>query len=1017
MLPHLDYAPAIDQTTRNFADALSNTAYTGDISTDIAQRISLQNDNSLYQKMPQLILHPRVDTDIKIIVSLANTPPFKALKLTARGGGTSTCGQSLTDGIVIDCSKWMTNILEINPEKNYVRVQPGVILDQLNRALEKHGLFFSIEISTGSRATLGGMFNTNACGQGACLYGRFADHVIESRGVLSDGKVHNAREINPETLNKLQSRTDQVGRIYTEMSNVLISEPCDTKRFSDLSRGITGYDLAKAYNPKTQRLNPNRLLCGSEGTLAIISELKLAIQPRPRHKALFALLYQDFQQALRHAKTLATFSAAAIETVDHTILTLAKQDEIYPKVAPLFKHNLAKGQALTLVEFVDNDPAALQQKITTVSDLLKTEPAEATGLTEFIHTKDPDSMHSLWTLRKKGVGLLGNLKGNKRPAPFIEDTAVPVEHLSDYMAELTTLLDKMKLSYGIFGHVDAGCLHVRPALDMTKPAERDKVKIITEKVIILLKKYHGILWAEHGKGYRSQFNEAMLGEKLYHACRRIKTVFDANDRFNPGKVATSLNHTRKLIDIETDFRGKHDQTISPHLRTQSGNIMHCNGNGACFTKDKQSTLCPSYQSSLDRVQSPKGRASLIRQWLQQISHRPFSLSTNTKRTFSFGALIQRHLLSFSKTKAERDFSTAVFKALDTCLGCKACASDCPIHVDIPKTKALFLAHYYTRYRRPLRDFMIAHSESIAYWQSKFSPALSNVYKSSWLKALFFKIGMVDLPAPNLQRPLRALKIFKLEAYQRLSKKEQAKTVIIVQDALTRFYDSPLLLKAYTLLQHLGFNVSLLPLIKNGKPFHVKGFITTFKHIVMKNNETLRVIGDLKIPLVGIEPSLTLTFRDEYKTILGSSQTFKIWQFQEWLATKLKQDNAQASPFKAASKDQAHYHLLSHCTEKALNLFAERDWQAIFEHFGLTLSPAKVGCCGMAGAYGHERANLKASKHIYGLSWAPKINAPDIPTQQLLATGFSCREQVKRLSHIHLKHPIDVLLEMVRASKH
>ena len=1014
MLTYISPQEDISWPYQDFIAALKTAHFSGEIVTDMDSRVALATDNSLYEKTPQVILFPKINKDVEKAVKLSAEKRFSAIKISARGGGTSTCGQSLTDGVLIDFSKWMTNILEINIEKGYVRVQPGVVLDQLNRELAEHDRFFPIEISTSSRATLGGMFNTNASGKGSCLYGRFSTHILESRCVLSDGSVHHAKKVSLDTLEKLQSRNDKVGRIYTEIANIVRRQDVNTSAFSNLSRGMTGYDLKNILDQDKLSFNPNQLLAGAEGTLAMITELKLAISKRPKASALFALLYDDFLIALKHAKKLTTFSPSAIETIDQTILKLAQEDEIYPKVAPLFTEKLKQGQGLTLVEFVANNQASLNKKIAAFSDYLENTSQNQAGIIETLQTQKEDEMHILWELRKKGVGLLGALPGKKRPSPFVEDTAVPTEHLADYIKDLIAILDEMKLDYGIFGHVDAGCLHVRPALDMTDPNDRATVKIITDKVIKLLQQYQGILWAEHGKGYRSQYNETFVGSTMYHDFRRIKTVFDPQDKFNPGKVATSLLGNTSLVDVEQDFRGVKDQQIPAHIRAQSGPIMHCNGNGACFTVDVNEGICPSYKISKDRVHSPKGRAMLIREWLRRLGKRQIDLYTDTKRTWSLGALILRQLNSYRLKKGQTDLSNTVFSALNGCLGCKACASSCPLKVNIPNIKATFLAHYYTRYKRPIADFLIAHMESLSYWQSRFvgvSQKTVNSNISAWIAK---KIGLVDLPRlsdHSITQALsaKALQCFNINDYNALSKEEQAKTVVLVQDAFTSFYDSQLVFSTYQLLEKMGFQVRILPFFKNGKPMHIKGFLSQFKRIAVQNNAKLLAISALNIPLIGIEPSMSLAYRDEYTDVLGKSQGFNVWLLQEWLTQQLKDKNYTLA-LSAKVKHSHPYHLLSHCSEKALHLSCENEWQTIFQAFGLTLKPIKVGCCGMAGSFGYEAQHQQNSQGIYELSWQQILSDKTIAHEQLLATGSSCREQVKRFAKVRLQHPIEILVD-------
>src|SRR4030095_8727248 len=422
----------------------------------------------------------------------------------------------------------MNRILEINPVERWVRVQAGVVKDQLNAALAEHGLFFSPELSTSNRATIGGMISTDASGQGSCLYGKTRDHVLELTSVLLDGTVWTSRPLEDQQLERVQQRADLVGVVH-RLVDAVQREQADliAAHFPKLNRCLTGYDLAHIRDDRG-RFNLNSILCGSEGTLAFIAEAKLNVLPIPKHSALVNVRYGSFDAPLVDAQELMRFGAASIETVDSKVLGLAQDDVIWDSVQQYFPED--EGQRATgvnLVEFVGDNEVDVENPLGRITEAL-TSAGEKQGRRGFTVARGETEVNAIWDMRKKSVGLLGNTQGDKRPIPFVEDTVVPPENLADYISEFRAALDARKLSYGMFGHVDAGVLHVRPAIDMKDPAQETLLREVTEDVVRITKKYGGLLWGEHGKGVRSEFSPRFFGP-LYPILQSIKVAFDARN--------------------------------------------------------------------------------------------------------------------------------------------------------------------------------------------------------------------------------------------------------------------------------------------------------------------------------------------------------------------------------------------------------------------------------------------------------------------------------------------------------
>ncbi|HJV62153.1 MAG TPA: FAD-binding and (Fe-S)-binding domain-containing protein, partial [Albitalea sp.] len=735
------------------------------------------------------VAFPKTIDDLSLIARLAAEPRFATLVLSPRGGGTGTNGQSLTDGLVVDVSRHMNRILEINAEERWVRVEAGVVKDQLNAALKPYGLFFAPELSTSNRATLGGMINTDASGQGSCLYGKTRDHVLELTTVLQGGTVWSSAPLAETELDVIKRRDDKVGAVH-RLLDAIQREHAQliVEKFPKLNRCLTGYDLAHIRD-EAGRFNLNSILCGAEGTLGFIAEAKLNVLPIPRASALVNVRYTSFDAALRDAPALMTLGAASIETVDSRVLALARQDIVWHGVREFFPDDETPAQGINLVEFLADSEAELEQRLADITARLDAE-GHAHGRSGHTVARGTAAVGRIWGMRKKSVGLLGNLKGEQRPIPFVEDTAVPPAHLADYIAEFRALLDSHGVSYGMFGHVDAGVLHVRPAIDMKDPEQETRVRSITDGVVALTRKYHGLLWGEHGKGVRSEFAPEFFGP-LYPCLQQIKAEFDPYNQFNPGKIAAPAGGELLKID-EVPTRGQHDRTIPIAVRQGYDEALHCNGNGACYNFDPDDAMCPSWKGTRERRHSPKGRASLLREWLRQLSVAgvdPLAESVHLRRAGPFAGLGSKLKNSLAKRRGEADFSHEVMEAMQGCLACKSCVGQCPIKVDVPEFRAKFLELYYGRYLRPLKDHFIGALEHLLPLAARVPGLYNAAIGSAAGRALLKRLNLVESPllsGIDLRRELtrRGFVVATPAALHRLADAERQRAVIVVQDAFT-----------------------------------------------------------------------------------------------------------------------------------------------------------------------------------------------------------------------------------------
>lgn len=1005
MLPKLSIEQQLAPNYLTYLTVLKEKGFSGDVETSYGARLAVATDNSVYQNLPQGVIFPKGTQDLELALKLANESQFMALTFSPRGGGTGTNGQSLNNGIIVDMSRHMNNILEINEQEGWVRVQTGVVKDQLNAFLKPYGYFFSPDLSTSNRATLGGMINTDASGQGSLVYGKTSDHVLELTSVLMNG----------ERLDTANQPTEQARAGGDSTAAYLIKQVADIcfdnrqlilDKFPRLNRFLTGYDLEHVYNDALSEFNLTRILTGSEGSLAFISEATLNLTPIPKLRTLVNIIYDSFDSALRDAPNLVKAKATSVETVDSKVLGLAKQDIVWDTVCDLIPEREDKiTDGLNMVEYASNDAEEQAKLLAILTQRLALDiEQERGGILGYQVCSELGEINRIYAMRKKSVGLLGATKGFKKPIAFAEDTAVPPEQLADFIVEFRALLDSHDLHYGMFGHVDAGVLHVRPAMDMCDEVQEQRLVEISDQVVALTAKYGGLMWGEHGKGYRSEYGPEFFGAELFAKLRVIKGLFDPDNRLNPGKICTPMTGEHELVRVSDTKRGSFDRQIPITIREDFMPAMSCNGNGQCFNFDVNSPMCPSSKVTRDRRHSPKGRAGMVREWLRLLSNQGIDPIQLEQQDCSASV--------FSKIKNSwfdddnDDFSHEVMETMKGCLACKACASQCPIKVDVPSFRSRFINLYHQRYLRPFSDHVVANVETSSALMAKL-PRLVNALITNPLSSFALKksVGMVDSPAlsvPSLQKRIaKRYDKFDLDVLTGMKSDERDNVVLVVQDPFTSFYDADVVEGLMAAIHKLGFSPMLLPFKPNGKPAHVKGFLSKFAKMASSASAFFNQVAALNVPLIGVDPSLVLCYRDEYHQVLGDKRgDFKVMLFQEWLVPQLTNVKSKIV------NDDVDYQLFAHCSEKTAVTTTHSDWTRIFAHLGLKLTTQEVGCCGMAGTYGHEIKNVENSKNLYSMSWQSKVAKVQKP--QVLATGYSCRSQVNRFDGFKPLHPVQVI---------
>ncbi len=912
--------------------ALAKAGFRGEALADPASRRAMSTDNSVYRIVPDLVVCPRDEDDLLRALAVLADPRFAHLPITARGGGTGTNGQSLNDGIIVDLRRHMTRILELNVAEGWVEVEPGIVLDDLNAQLARTGLFFAPTTSTANRCTIGGMVATDASGKGSRIYGKTSDNVLGLRLALDGGTVLDSASPPPEWA---RDRLAEIAAACDAGRDPLLA------RVPPLSRRFTGYDLERA-RPSRDRLDWWRLVIGAEGTLGIVTRLRLKLTPRPRRTMLTVLAFESFDTALAAAPVLLQCDPLAIETIDETVQKLADAAGLLDTLPASIRGGEAARPVYNIVELAGDDADAQHERLTVLL-------GDIPGLVGHHTTADSAEIAHLWSVRAASVGLLGHVEGPRHPIAFVEDCVVPPANLPAFVREFTSILRGHGLFYGIYGHIDVGCLHVRPALDIGSDLDRHLLRTISDAVYAAVKRHGGIFWGEHGKGIRGEYLEDFVGPAAYAAFARIKHAFDPGNRFNPGKLAgTSL----RTID-HTPTRGSAPAPDDPFAPA-----FACNGNAACLTVSTTIAICPSFKATADLRHSPKGRSEILAAW--------------------------------RASPDDAEIEAGAHDALDGCLGCNACANQCPQQVAIPEMKSRFLERYFRTHSRPPADRAALLLERFAPWLARLRPAAALAQRLGLVGFVATRIGLVDLP--EFARGNPAIPRARLQ-----SPSSDPRTVLLLPDAYTSLFDTRAVDDVAGGLRALGYRPLLLPLLPGGKAAHVLGDRESFARQARRLGAVLQRAARTGLPTVGIEPSQTLFIRNDYPKN-GIPDVPEILLPEEFLHRRLLAGDRWPSAAAPASAT-----LLLHCTESSALSGAGRQWQEIFAALGTALTVPGTGCCGMAGLYGHQQRHQDISRKLFDLSWAQHANGP-----LTLATGFSCRCQTERFAAAPPRHPLALL---------
>lgn len=963
----------------------------GELRTDETTRKLYATDASAYREIPIAVAIPKTDEDIVKLVKFALDNHTSIIPRTA---GTSLAGQVVGNGIVVDVSKHFNQILEINEKEGWALVQPGIVRDDLNHYLKPYGYFFAPETSTANRAMIGGMIGNNSCGSNSVVYGSTREHLLEVQAILADGKKAWFGALDDSAFLARANGTGTSGELETNLYFGIRNMLADEKNREEIAKGFpkasiprrnTGYAIdmlarMRPFDPAGKAFNFCELIAGSEGTLAFITAAKIKLTPlMPPHKRLVCIHCHTIDESLRANLVALNYQPTACELMDHYIFEATKRNIVYREYRFFIEGD---PQAILVAEITK---ATAEEADTTATALI--EDLKKNGLGYSYPVISGENIKKVWALRKAGLGLLSNVAGDAKPAPVIEDTAVDVQDLPAYIAEFNEILDKHGLFCVHYAHAGSGELHLRPIVDLKTSEGVRLFRTIAEEIAALVKKYKGSLSGEHGDGrLRGEFIPQMIGKHNYELIREIKQTWDPEHIFNPGKIVntppmdTYLRYEKDQETREIDTIMDFSDTLG-YLRAAE----QCNGSGDCRkTELSGDTMCPSYMATRDEQDTTRARANILREML-------------------------------THSDKENPFAHDEIKdVLDLCLSCKGCKAECPSNVDMAKLKQEWQYHYYKEKGVPFRNRLIGNFAT----GMKLAKALPWGYKLTFGNKLTASLAKSIMGfAPKRSMP-EISKITWEKWYRKHFKptvKDPVKTVFIFIDELLNYNEAEIGITTVKLLDRLGYDVQYLKHKESGRSHLSKGLLQEARKLAQENVTIFKELITDENPLIGIEPSAILTFRDEYPDLLRDEEkeaarniarnTFMI---EEFLARELDTGNIDLGLFK---EQKALIKLHGHCQQKALSSMTPV--KKILTQMGSNeVHMIPSGCCGMAGSFGYEKEHYELSMKIGELVLFPTVRKQ--PEEVIIAApGTSCRHQIKDGTGRVARHPVEILWEALK----
>ncbi|WP_209330280.1 FAD-binding and (Fe-S)-binding domain-containing protein [Lunatimonas salinarum] len=959
----------------------------GELHYDSLMKTLYATDASVYRAMPLAVVFPKNAKDIQKLIQFATEHKTSLIPRTA---GTSLAGQCVGEGIVMDVSKHMNKILEFNAVEGWVRVQPGVVRNELNHFLKPHGYFFSPITSTASRAMIGGMVGNNSCGTTSIVYGSTREHTLALTVLLSDGSEVEVKALSDGEFEQKCTLDTLEGSLYRHIRDELSNPEVQMQIRENfpkpsIHRRNTGYAVDYLLESRQFSENPDpfdfcKLLCGSEGTLAVTTEVKLHLDPLPDpHEIVVAAHFDSIHQSMKAAQVAMKHQPTAVELMDKIILDCTKENVEQSK-----NRDFVEGdpKAILMVEFRGK---ALGEAIAQGEQFIQSLRDVELGYAYPII--GPERTKSAWELRSAGLGLLANIPGDPKAVACIEDTAVDIEDLADYIDEFAEIMKGFGQNPVYYAHAGAGEIHLRPILDLKKSADVQKFYEISEASAKLVKKYRGSLSGEHGDGrVRAAFIPLMVGEENYALFKRIKKAWDPNHVFNPGKIvdAPPMNSS---LRYEPDMVTPEHQTMFDF--SSVGGILRmaekCNGSGDCrkLPHTGGGTMCPSFQATRNERDTTRGRANTLREFL-----------TNS-------------------TKANPFDHPEIKEVMDLCLSCKGCTSECPSNVDMATMKAEFQHQYYKTHGVPLRAKAFAYINQLNGIGSKI-PGVSNFFLSNSLTAGVLKKVLGVSPDRELPKisPV-SLRNWYTKNYHSLTGKTPCiKTVYLFADEFTNHNDTEVGIKAIKLLRYLGYEVRMVDHPESGRGAISKGLLEYARKVADKNVELFSKLISADMPLLGVEPSAILSFRDEYprlvsKQWVAAAKKLKVFAslIDEFLAKEVMAGNITPDQF---TDEKREILLHGHCHQKALSSvnFTSK-LLALPRNYSVKVIPS--GCCGMAGSFGYEEEHFKLSMQIGEMVLFPAIRKAGEEVA-IAAPGTSCRHQIADGTGKKALHPVEILFD-------
>jgi FAD/FMN-containing dehydrogenase/Fe-S oxidoreductase len=940
----------------------------GDVRFDRYSRLLYSTDASIYQIEPIGIVVPRHKGDVQAVIEIANKLNVSVLP---RGGGTSLAGQTVGHSIVLDFSKYMQNVLEVNKQELWCRVQPGLVQDELNAYVRGMGLQFGPDTSTSNRATIGGMIGNNSAGAHSLTYGKTLDHVIELTVLLSDGSEAVLKDLAPEVVES-KSRADTFeGRAYREVSRLAEEHKNEIlARYPKIMRRVSGYNLDEFIKP--QPCNLSRILVGSEGTLATVVEAKMRLVLKPKLTAMDVIHFHDDIEALACSQVILQTAPYAMESTDRMVLNLARGNIVQSRRLGFVQGN---PDSLLMVEYAGETEDEVKEQVYRLEEIRKREKIGYAATLAF----KPEEVRAIWGLRKAGLGLLLGTKGDRKPIAFVEDTAVEPAKLPEFIRRFREIVSRHDTVAGYYGHCSVGCMHIRPLINLKEEGEKAKMVSIADEICNLVLEFNGAMSGEHGDGLaRSHFNAKLFGPVIYDAFRQVKRAFDPKNIMNPGKVVDSPAMTQSL-KISPQYHTWQPQTTLD-FSDQGGFVRAvemCSGMGEC-RKKLDGTMCPSYMGTLDEEHSTRGRANALRSVLS------------------------------GKVPKEDFTGKRLYEVMDLCLECKACKAECPSNVDMAKLKYEFLDHYHRANGLPLRNKIFGAIEWLNRLGSNFAPLSNWLVNTSLNRWLMEVVTGIDR-----RRPLPEFAGETFEEWFGSHPPEGGGSkgeVVLFHDTFNNFNTPTVAIAATRFLQKSGYRVLLVDKRCCGRPMISKGMLGQARDNSAWNVGRLAPYADKGTPIIGLEPSCLLTLRDEYPEFLRTSAAKRVAE-NSFLFEEFIQRERGAGRIRLENKSQNRKVLLhGHCHQKAL--VGTAPTVSMLKAAGFDVSEVDSGCCGMAGSFGFEKEHYDLSITIGNRRLAPAVKAAAAGVE-IVAPGISCRQQIEHLAGRRAKHPAELMWESVK----